>query len=296
MRYRKSSHAKRARPSLSLVSSLSPSGTFVFSNQSEHVAWTDGEQGWATNQGLYILTPGDLVSVISNAIVRTTAAPSAATAEVENRFWVKKAYSRISIVNTCQVDMRCMIFPWVVRKGLQNAPILSMYTSTTSSVLESVSASTGTVVGDQNTFGWTPFMSRAFTEYLKLGKPKTVHLQGGQNYVATIRDNRPLYVNFAKLAVASVASPVTSPADSIGGRTRGVFLVFRAIPVNDTNDQANISWSAGTAIVQCSEAYEWVASPMPHRYRDMVPDASALGTTQIIQPQTGAVNSTVTFL
>ncbi len=245
---------------------------------------------------MYILAPADLVSVITNAIVRTTAAASAATPEVENRFWIKKAYSRISIVNSCQIDMRCMIFPWVARKGVSTAPIVAMYTSTMSFELEAIAASAGTTVGDQNTFGWTPFMSRGFTEYLKFGKPRTVHLQGGQNYVVTVKDSRPLYLNYAKLASASASSPLAAPTNSIGGRTRGVFLIFRSIPVNDTNDQSNINWSAGTAIVQTSETYEWVASPMPHHYRDMVADASALGTTQIIQPQTGAVNNTVQFL
>jgi len=180
---------------------------------------------------------------------------------------------------------------------MQNVQMGVLYGGS-ASVLEAVASSAGTVVGDPNTFGWTPFMSRDITEFVRLGKPRTVHLQGGQNYVAVVKDNRPLYLNYAKLTASNgSASPLTGgSASSIGGRTRGVFLIFRSIPVNDSNDQANINWSAGTAIVQSTETYEWVASPMPHRYRDMVPDTSALMTSQIIQPQTGLVNTAVQFL
>lgn len=195
--------------------------------------------------------------------------------------------------------MNVICYPWVARKGLQNADPLTIYifAAQTANQLETASAISGTVIGDANTYGWTPFMNRKITEYLKLGKPRKVFLQGGQSYIFTVRDNKPMYLNYSKLAsTINAANPSAAVAGSIGGRTRGCFLVFRSNPLNDDTTSTLINWGNGSAIVQAVESYEWVASPMPHRYRDMVPDTTAILNANIIQPQTGAVNNAIQFL
>jgi len=269
---------------MSLALALAPSGTFTYAGFNERVTWSTGAQGWATSTGnTWINFTQDFAPVITAAIARVVATSYDVDTIAEPRFWIKRAYCKTTITNCSQVDCDVTCYPWVVRRDTTQAE--DLYNPIKITALENVAGSTSSAV-TPTTVGFTPFQSRWLCESVKIGKPKKVHLQGGQSYTFSIRDNRMLYVNQAMIGFDG------EYPYSIHGRSRGMMFSFRGIPVNDTVTATSIQYAPGACDLQSVITYEWVSPAMPIHFNDVIPNNDAVTAFHIIQPQTGAVTNT----
>lgn len=275
----------------SIAAALSTTGTLVIANTTSRVEPTVGDQGWLpASAEPYLYFKSDIFSVVSAAVLRTVANPqnsTVATGSVrEPRFWIKRAKLELVVTNSSQCDVDVFVntayarYDCVDMDFLQNSP----------SLLESQAAS-GTVSGN-NIVGWTPFQSKVFTESYRLGKTRKVHLQGGQNYRFVVRDNKPMYLNYAKLFPASGGAAESTT--SFANRSCTLFLRAVAAPLHEAGESDIIKW--GPVALDCVtvKTYEWVSSPMPYHYNDIFDINATLTNPAGIQPQTGGLNADFT--
>lgn len=190
---------------------------------------------------------------------------------------------KLVVVNQSQVDCDIICYPWRIR--YDGVDPVTLYTATNVNSQENKAGSGSTQQGLINnsttTVGYTPFMSRVITQAVKLGKPKKVHLQGGQSYSFTITDNKPLHVTYPRWAGAYSFAP----------HTRGMFMTFRGIPVNDSTNTDEIDFGFCALDVQNVTTYEWEACPSPWKFNDVVTSSADIQAIKIIQPQTGGVTT-----
>lgn len=276
-----------SRAKLRLATALAPSGTLTFSSLSSRYDWSTGTQGCQNAGSSYpsISFISDLNSIVAAAIARTTAEVSAATPVVEPKFWIRSASSRTIVVNTGQIACDVFFYPMTSRYSTSYAGYLDLANT---DALEGKAASTGSVVGNAAIVGWNPFQSRSITENFIIGKPKRVHLEGGMSFTYTMKDSRPMYLNYARL----VPDVGTSIQYAVPRRTKVCMILARSNPVNSSSTMTDINWGFGALDVQEIRSYEWVASPMPNHYNDIYQDATEILNAAIIQPQTGAINLT----
>jgi len=190
---------------------------------------------------------------------------------------------KMTIVNVSQIDADVIVYPWVSRNdGVDPG---DMYVATQVNVMENKAASTTTQQGllsnTASTVGFTPFMSRMITERAKLGRPKRIHLQGGQSYTFTMVDNKPLYVNYPRYVGSYSFAP----------HTRGCFMTAKGIPVNDVADTDAIDFGFCELDVQVVTTYDWMAPTSSWKYNDVVTNSADIQNIKIIQPQTGVVTT-----
>jgi len=190
---------------------------------------------------------------------------------------------KMTIVNVTQVDCDVIVYPWVARNdGVDPG---DMYTFAVANVMENKAGSTTSLQGltsnTATTIGYTPFMSRMITERVKLGKPKRIHLQGGQSYTFTLTDNKPLYVSY----------PRYTGSYSFAPHTRGCFMTAKGIPVNDTVDTDAIDFGFCELDVQIVTTYDWMCSSSAWKYNDVITNSADIQAIKIIQPQTGVVTT-----
>jgi len=177
------------------------------------------------------------------------------------------------------MDCDVLIYPWVARYDSS-----SLQSLTTGAMAVEEKASTDTFA-DPNTIGWTPFQSKAITESFILGKPTKVHLQGGQTFKYTIRDLKPLYVNYARL--------LNNDANNCGWarRSRGCIVIARGSIVNDASEPPLVQMGYGALNLQLIKRYHWTAVPTPYHFSDIVPSTVDPGQFVIVQPQTGGITT-----
>lgn len=190
---------------------------------------------------------------------------------------------KLSVVNVSQIDCDLICYPWRIRyDGVDPA---GLYDPTTVNYQEQKAGSTSSAQQltstTASTVGFTPYMSRFITQGVKLGKPKRIHLQGGQSYSFTITDNRPLHLTYARWAGAYAFAP----------HTRGMFMTVKGVPVNDSTNTDEIDFGFCELDVQNVTTYEWMAAPSPWKYNDVVSSSADVQAIKIIQPQTGVVTT-----
>lgn len=190
---------------------------------------------------------------------------------------------KLTITNTSQIDCDVICYPW--RARYDSIDPANMYTQAEVNLQESKAGSTSTQQGllsnTTTTIGYTPFMSRTITQSVKLGKPKKVHLQGGQSYSFTIVDNKPFHLTYPRMQTAYSFAP----------HTRGMFMTFRGIPVNDQTNTDEIDFGFCALDVQNVTTYDWECPPAPYKYNDVITSSADVQDIKIIQPQTGAVTT-----
>lgn len=285
-RVRSSVVPSRRSIALSAASALASSGTFTYANFSSRIDWTPGDQGWLSATGsTYINCIADFVPVITSAIARTVA-NTVQTPVTEPRFWIKKSVVSTTVTNNNQIDCDIICYPWVAR--YDNTSLDKIYTLIPS--LEVGTGASTTSSANPETYGWTPFQSRAITESVRLLKPRRIHLQGGQTYTFRLVDRKPLYVNYARIG-QDVELP-TLQLCGFAGRSKGMFFITKGIVAHGTGEPIDINFTSGSVLLQTVKSYDWVACPMPYHWNDVVLDPDALaGGFPIIQPQTGAVQT-----
>lgn len=185
------------------------------------------------------------------------------------------------------MDVDLTFYPWVARYDNLDA---TFYSQSSVNYLSGQASATsikgGLLSGETSTVGFTPFQVKTITESVRLGKPKKVRLGGGQMYVMVIRDNKPLNLNYARLF--GNGSPNTV---SFSGHTRGCFMTARSTVVNDSASINDIDFADGALDIQNVTSYEWAAAPTPFFYYDVIPNGNTVAAYDIIQPQTGVVNT-----
>lgn len=269
----------------SIARALAPSGNFTFAGFTERVSWIVGGQGWLpVSADPWINGLSDIVPVLTGAIARVVAPTAAASVVLEPRFWIKQATMKMTVVNAFQADCYVTVYPWVARYDTSNYN--DMYAGTPP--LEA-KAGSSSVLMDTDRYGFTPFQSRAITENVRLGRPRRVHLQGGQSYVFKLADKRVLPINYARLAGQSGPNSGNQWALGFAGRSRGFFMTASSIPINDSTSNTEIDFAGGALNVIVAKTYEWVASAMPYHYNDTVPSVATIANADIIFPQTGVI-------
>lgn len=276
----------RNRISAASASALASTGVWKYLGFTERVTAPIGTQGWLSPSCFpFINNLSDVLPTIAVAIARTLAGTTVATPVTEPRFWIKKAQLEVTCVNVSQIDCVVTVYPWISRYDY--TPFTDLYNSVLE--LEAKAAST-TVVNSADTIGFTPFQAREICEVVRLGRPRRIRLQGGQSYTFRMSDNRTLYWNFARFQMNLAGGGGGADVNgSVRGRTRGMFLTSRGIPVNDTMNVDEITFSQTTIDVHVIKTYEWVASPQPYRFSDVVTNSADVSAYSIIQPQTGAI-------
>jgi len=262
-------------------------GTWTYAGFSARIAAATGDQAWLPfTANPWMSAQDDIVTVITDAILRTSVIPnqaSSATVTQQQEFYIQRAKMKLTVVNTSQVDCDIVCYPWRMRyDGVDPA---DLYQASTVNAQENKASSTttqqGLLSGSTSTIGFTPFMSRFITQAAKLGKPKKIHLQGGQSYTFTMTDNRPLHITYSRWRGAYAFAP----------HTRGMFMSFRGIPVNDSTNTDEIDFGFCALDVQNVTTYEWMAAPSPWKFNDVVTSSADVQAIKIIQPQTGAVTT-----
>lgn len=274
-----------------VASVTSPSGTFTIADSARQIVWDANTQGTSIGNVGPSNVPAinyaeDIEFVLVPALARVASTTVAADTFVEPKFWIQKATMEMIFVNVSQADIDLMLYPWVAR--YDSSSIVTLQTATMA-VEEKVGTDT---FADESTIGWTPFQSKAITESFILGKPRKVHLQGGQSFKYTVRDLKPLYVNYARL--------LNSDTSNCGWarRSRGVIVAARGTVVNDNTAVPNtvVQFGAGALNMQLVKRYHWVAPATPYHFSDVVPSTAEAGTVSIIQPQTGAITASPAVL
>jgi len=190
---------------------------------------------------------------------------------------------KATIINTSQIDCDVIVYPWVARyDGIDPG---DMYTATQVNYMSQKAGSTSTLQGlltnNTSTVGFTPFMSQMITQKAKIGKPRRIHLQGGQSYTYTLADNKPLYVSYPRFVSTYSFAP----------HTRGIFLTAKGSPVNDTVDTDAIDFGFSALDVQIVTTYDWMVATSAWKYNDVITNSADIQNIKIIQPQTGAVTT-----
>lgn len=274
-----------------VASVTSPSGTFTIADSARQITWDANTQGTSIDNIGPSLIPAlniadDIESVLVPALARVASTTAAADTFVEPKFWIQKATLEMIMVNVGQADIDVMLYPWVAR--YDSSSLVCLQTATMV-VEEKVGTDT---FADEHTIGWTPFQSKALTESYILGKPRKIHLQGGQSYKYTVRDLKPLYVNYARL--------LNSDTTNCGWarRSRGVIICCRGTVMNDDTFVGGpvVQFGAGAMNLQLIKRYHWVALATPYHFSDVVPSTGEFGTVSIIQPQTGAITASPAVL
>lgn len=258
--------------------------------------WVYGTQGWAGSAcDLWINHCSDFVPVFLNALFRVIASPTASTI-AEPRFWVRRARLRVVITNASQLDCLLTVFPWYIRRGQT-----FLYPSTlfdASSNLETLASAggTGAILGTSTTLGWSPYQSKVITEAVKLGKPKKYRIPGGQSVEYNVVDKKPVYLDYNKLGGSTHTTPGNFAFMGVPYHTRGCFLQFQSSVINDSVTAAEIDQGPGHCNVQVYKTFEWVAASMPYHFSDVVTNAADISAFHIVQPQTGVINTTPSFV
>jgi len=281
---RRSSIPSRRSISAAAATALASSGNWSYNAFTERVDGSTGTQGWMSDvASAWVSDLSDFIPVIANAIARVVAPTVSAVAVVEPRFWIKKAVLSMTCTNASQFDLDVIAYPWIARYD-NLAPDL-LYKPIPP--LETKAAASGTVNGP-TAIGFNPFKNRYICEAVRILKPRRIHLQGGQSYTFRFADKRPLHLNYARLNINSVVGT----SASFSGRTRGFFLCCRGMTINSSEDENQINWSAYALDIQIRKDYEWVCSPQPYHFYDVVNNDSNIVTPGIIQPQSGLINAT----
>jgi len=268
---------------------LASRGTWTYAGFSSRLSCATGEQAWLpATCNSWMSAQADIVTVLTSAILRTTIAPNqaggaATVALAGNNFWITKAKMKLTIVNNSQIDADVIVYPWLARNdGVDPG---DMYTASVANAMESKASSTttqqGLLTNTTTTVGFTPFMARMITERVKLGKPRKVHLQGGQSYTYTMVDNKPLFINY----------PRYTGSFSFAPHTRGCFMTAKGIPVNDVADTDAIDFGFCALDVQVVTTYDWMSPTSIWKYNDVVTNSADIQDIKIIQPQTGGVTT-----
>lgn len=287
-RYSSSSGSTKGRLSKLIASAMATRGQWTYAGFSARIAAAVGEQAWLPfGANPWITSRSDLVAVITDAITRTTVIPNRVSSSDPSQqpieFYIKRAKMKLTITNTSQIDCDIICYPWRMRYDGVDPP--DLYTAATVNITEDKAGSTSTQQGlltnTTTTIGYTPFMSRTITQAAKLGKPRRVHLQGGQSYTFTIEDTKPLHVTYPRWNTTSSFAP----------HTRGMFMTFRGIPVNDQTNTDEIDFGFCALDVQNVTTYEWEAPIAPWKYNDVIVSSADVQDIKIIQPQTGAVTT-----
>lgn len=274
-----------------VASVTSPSGTFTIADSARQIVWDANTQGTTIGNvgasGIPALNIADDVEfVLAPALARVASTTVAADTFVEPKFWVQKATLEMIMVNVGQADIDVILYPWVAR--YDSSSLMALMTGSMA-VEEKVGTDT---FADETTIGWTPFQSKAITESFILGKPRKIHLQGGQSFRYTVRDLKPLYVNYGRL--------FNNDANNCGWarRSRGCILTCRGTVMNDDTYASGpiVQFGAGAMNLQLIKRYHWVAPSTPYHFSDVVPSTGEFGTVSIIQPQTGAITASPAVL
>lgn len=290
-------HSKRPHSVNSIaraVSNLtSPTGTITTNDDTTRISWVTSAQGYSQADQVIDNVPvvncqSDILTVVADALIHTIDYATSATSIIQPRFWIKRASVQCCITNAHQYDCDVTFYPWVARYDNSRYDIFG------EASLNALDTDANGVNGTPITIGWTPFQSPAATQMFKFGKPKKVHLQGGQSYTYTVRDNKPLFVNWGRFGSVS-NQPETAPGLSgFSGRTRGCVFTARGMTVNDNTTPGLIAFSAGAINMQLVKRYEWIAAAQPCKFSDVVTNGDAVTTVHIVQPQTGVINTTPT--
>lgn len=277
--------------SRAVSAALSTTGTFTIASLTERIEPNFGDQGWLSSTSEpWLNSKQDLFTVVSGAVLRTVAAPQntvvAGNVIREPRFWVKKAKLELIVTNQSQADVDLYVNTAYARYDSSSVN----FTWNDPTQLETAAAAASTI-GASNIVGWTPFQSRSVTEAFRLGKTRKVHLQGGQNYRFTIRQKKPLYLNYAKLfPFSSLAAQST---DCLAGVTCGFMMRAVGVPVHEAGDTNIIKWAPVALDVVTVKTYEWSSCPMPYHFSDVFDINASLVTAAQIQPQTGDLNANI---
>lgn len=267
-----------------MASVVAPTGTFTISDSLSQITWDTATQGYYPGNINLNMLPQinatyDIEQVLTSAIARTVATPTASDVYVEPKFWIKSASLDVLILNPCQMDCDVTIYPWVARYDTSS---LSVFVNQMTVVEEKAGTDT---FGDQDTPGWTPFQSKSITESFRLGKPTRVHLQGGQSYRYSIKDLKSLYVNYARLANTDNLTA------GWANRTRGCLITATGSVVNDASEPPIVQLGFGALNIQCIKRYHWIAAASPYHFSDIVPAVADPGQFVIVQPQTGGLTT-----
>lgn len=277
----------KGRLARAVASVMSPSGTFTYADESFSVSWNNLEQGYSGTADFFgrilaINIWNDLLPTITAAIARVISTPTAATVQVDPKFWIRSASLEVLVTNMSQIDCEVTFYPWVARYDTTYTPVLA-YSNTTA--LEE-KAGAADSLGTPDTLGWTPFQSRSITESFRFGRPRKVKLQGGQSTTFHVKDNKPLYCNYARLGTG-----LNADIAGFANRSRGVCFTAKGIISGDDSAVQIIAMTEGKVAVQPIKRYHWECVPTPYHFSDIVPASVEPGQMQIIQPQTGAVNA-----
>lgn len=280
---------------IALSSPLASTGSFTVSDINE--IFTTGAsnlQAWVdTRASPWLLDGTDLFPLVASTVARTVqSSGSTASPIVENRFYIKRCSVSVIIRNMRQNDVEIVCYPWKTRYDslvLTDGGSAGLYANATTDLTEV--AGSGTRAINVGRMGYTPFQSRGITEQVVLGKPRKVYLQGGQQYVFKQSIKKPFYANYARLGQCATGSGQVS----FRGYTRGMFFTARGALVQQ-NPSGTVVPNPGTVTIQTStiKQFDWVSVPTPFRWYDNVQVDGSSSAESIIQPQTGAVNTTVT--
>jgi len=282
--YRKPLSVPRNK-ALATALALAPSGTLIYGGVTDRIVWDSVTQGVTSDDNLIVLSSvSDFASVLTSALARIYSTPTTATVAPIPKFWIRSAVCKIQVVSRCQTGMDVWFYPAVARYA--SSSTTSLWTGAQAVSFETRASSTSTTP-DVNNIGWTPFQSEAITSSWKLGRPKKVHLEGGQSYTYTLKDLRPLYVTPGKLG------SIGNTAASIPGRTQACYMICRGVVVNDATTKTDIGLSGGALDIQTLETYDWVSPATPYHFNDNFINSAdvEIGSYDIIQPQTGVVTT-----
>jgi len=266
---------------------LASSGTIVYRGSSftERVDWAIGQQGFS-QLIVPLMSSTDIQNSFVTAVGNTTAATDATAPVIEPNFWIKRASMKISVTNCSQVDALVTFWPCVARYDYSGGD--SAHGLFVGGHLESKAYASASTAGDPTEIGYTPFQNRALCESYRFLKPVRKFLQGGQSVTVTLTDPKPFHFTYGHIGWASSAN---FPGVAIKDHTRECLITATAAAMV-TNTSADVSPGFGSILVSFVRTYEWVAAPMPHHYDDLVGNYADVDTPAIIQPQTGAVNTT----
>lgn len=267
---------------------LATTGNFTLAGLTSRLTCATGEQLWMSAQcNPFIQDQSTLTAVIATNLARALTLPDTASiTQYNQKFWIRRATMKLHITNTSQIDCDIICYPYVTRydtvspSGLY--PMANVNASETK--VGSTTSQQGLLSNETSTVGFTPFMSHWITQQCKLGKPKKVHLQGGQSYTFSLSDNRALYLTYVRLA----------GAEGVGGfrgHTRGMFMTATGTVVNDTASVDDIDFGFVSLDVQNVTTYEWIQSATPWHFNDVVTNTADIVNIKIIQPQTGVVTT-----
>lgn len=267
------------------------SGTYVFDGLNERVNWTAGAAGVNTTASNPTLLAGpDLVPLVAAAVAAATANTSALNPLIEPKFVINSASLKYIVTNHSNLDCDITVYPLYPRYSHINPDAFLDGTGTQDSILEG-NSSTGNVAARTRT-GWTPFMSKSITECFKIGKPKRVHLQGGQTYTFKLATTRPLFLNYAKLVNTQGSGlPISTSYNSQVGWTRCLMLQARGVPVSDSVAATTIAFGPGAIDIQSIATYKWTASITPLHFYDSVEGNDTVLVSEFVQPQTGQIGT-----